>query len=88
MTELGLGTVMRLVTVPQISVLVVNNDTFYAVSAWMDADIAFTCAASTIRYHVQLIKEGYGLPEAFNTLWISSQSFCSHRILMKMSSLH
>lgn len=51
-----------------VSVLVVKGDIFHAVSAWRDADIAFTCAADTIRYHGHFVNEGYSLSDGIQRL--------------------
>lgn len=53
-------------TVTPLSALVVNGDITHASLARKNASTAFLCAADTIKYHINFVKAGYGLPEGIH----------------------
>lgn len=54
---------VRLIKILPLLTLVLNGDTFHAGTAWTAANTAFMCAASTVRFQLHFVKEGYSLPK-------------------------
>lgn len=66
--DLGRVSVVRLVTVPPFSVIVVSGDTFHAGPAWNDGGSSSVYGAESMRYHMHFVKEGYSLPDGIHFL--------------------
>lgn len=66
--ELISGSVVRLVEVRLSLMVVGNDDTLHWGPAWVGRGASFTCSADTKLYHVQLVKEGYSLPDGIHYL--------------------
>lgn len=66
--DLGRVIVVRLVTVPPFSVIVVSGDTFHAGAAWDDGRSSRVCGAESMRYLLHFVKEGYNLPDGIHFL--------------------